>query len=430
MSKCYGDMDNIEREKLLSKLKAEYEEFASRGMKLDMSRGKPSSEQLDLSLEIFNQKFDRKLFILSNGMDARNYGVPTGIPEMKAIFAEMLEVSHENVIVGGNSSLNLEYDFISRAYTHGVFEGAKPWKDCEKVKWLCPSPGYDRHFAITELFGFELINVPMTDNGPDMQVVERLVAEDESVKGIWCVPVYSNPTGAVYSDDTIKRLASMKCKANDFTIMYDNAYCVHHLFEKENKVISILNECEKAGNPERVAIFTSTSKITFAGAGVCCVAGSEKLLAAIKKNLSIQTIGFDKTNQILHAKFLKNLDNINAHMKKQAAIIRPKFEAVMKILDEELVNCKTASYIKPEGGYFINLVTPKGTAKRIVSLCANAGVKLTPAGAMFPYGIDPDDCNIRIAPTFPDCEEITLAAKLLALSTKIAALEALNCIPA
>lgn len=430
MSNCYGEMEKKERECLLEKLRAEYNDFASRGMKLDMSRGKPSSEQLDLSLGIFDQRFDRELFTLSNGMDARNYGVPTGIPEMKAIFADILEVSPENIIVGGNSSLNLEYDFISRAYTHGVYEGAKPWKDCEKLKWLCPSPGYDRHFAITELFGFELITVPMTENGPDMDVVENLVANDESIKGIWCVPVYSNPTGAVYSEETIKRLASMKCKANDFVIMYDNAYCVHHLYDKVNTVISILEECEKAGNPERVVMFTSTSKITFAGAGVCCVAGSKKLLSAVKKNLSIQTIGFDKTNQILHAKFLKSLDNVNAHMKKQAEIVRPKFETVMKILDEELVSVKIASYIKPEGGYFINLVTPKGTAKRIVSLCAEAGVKLTPAGAMFPYGVDPDDCNIRIAPTYPDCEEIKLAAKLLALSTKIAALEKLNSNPA
>lgn len=426
MIKSYGEMDKKERESLLEKLNAEYASYKERGMKLDMSRGKPSSEQLDLSLEIFNQKFDRELFTMSNGMDARNYGVPTGIPEMKSIFAEMLNVSVENVIVGGNSSLNLEYDFISRAYTHGVYEGAKPWKDCGKLKWLCPSPGYDRHFAITELFGFELVTIPMTENGPDMDAVERLVANDDTIKGIWCVPVYSNPTGAVYSDETIKRLASMKCKAEDFVIMYDNAYCVHHLYDKQNKVISILKECETAGNPERVVLFTSTSKITFAGAGVCCVAGSKKLLSAILNNLSIQTIGFDKTNQILHAKFLKNLANVNEHMKKQADIVRPKFEAVIKVLDETLGGLGISDYIKPQGGYFINLVTPKGTAKRIVSLCAEAGVKLTPAGAMFPYGNDPDDCNIRIAPTYPSSEEITLAAKLLSLCTRIAALEALN----
>ncbi|NLC79235.1 MAG: aminotransferase class I/II-fold pyridoxal phosphate-dependent enzyme [Ruminococcaceae bacterium] len=424
--KSYGEMDKKERESLLEKLNAEYASYKERGMKLDMSRGKPSSEQLDLSLEIFNQKFDRELFTMSNGMDARNYGVPTGIPEMKSIFAEMLNVSVENVIVGGNSSLNLEYDFISRAYTHGVYEGAKPWKDCGKLKWLCPSPGYDRHFAITELFGFELVTIPMTENGPDMDAVERLVATADTIKGIWCVPVYSNPTGAVYSDETIKRLASMKCKAEDFVIMYDNAYCVHHLYDKQNKVISILKECETAGNPERVVLFTSTSKITFAGAGVCCVAGSKKLLSAILNNLSIQTIGFDKTNQILHAKFLKNLANVNEHMKKQADIVRPKFEAVIKVLDETLGGLGISDYIKPQGGYFINLVTPKGTAKRIVSLCAEAGVKLTPAGAMFPYGNDPDDCNIRIAPTYPSSEEITLAAKLLSLCTRIAALEVLN----
>ena len=425
MASSFSELDAARRQKLLDNLLTEYEEFKSRGLKLDMSRGNPCKEQLDLSLDLFKQNYTSDFFKISNGMDSRNYGVPTGISEMKEIFSEILEIPTKNIIVGGNSSLNLMYDFISRAYTEGVCEGTKPWKDAGKIKWLCPSPGYDRHFAVTERFGFELVEVPMTENGPDIDLIERLVAEDEAIKGMWCVPVYSNFTGAVVSDETVRRLANMKCKASDFTIMWDNAYAVHHLYDEKNKALNLFDECEKVGCPERAVTFTSTSKVTFAGAGVSCIAASDKIISAVEKDLKIKTIGYDKINQLMHAKFLKNLDGVNEQMKKHADIIRPKFEAVERVLGEQLDGLGIASYTKPRGGYFICLVVPDGTAKKIVAMCADAGVKLTPAGAGFPYGKDSRDNSIRIAPTYPSYDEIVLAAELIALCTKIASLEAM-----
>ncbi|MEG1418881.1 MAG: aminotransferase class I/II-fold pyridoxal phosphate-dependent enzyme, partial [Oscillospiraceae bacterium] len=353
------------------------------------------------------------------------YGEPMGVPEMRAIFADMLGVKSENVIAGGNSSLNLMFDTISRAYIHGLPHSEKPWCKYEQIKFLCPSPGYDRHFAVTEHFGAKLIAIPMLDDGPDMDEVERLVASDDTVKGMWCVPVYSNPTGCVYSDKTIERMAKMKCAAPDFTIMWDNAYCVHTLYGEVPVTADILGECERAGCPERVLLFASTSKITFAGAGVSCIAGSTGSITAIKTSMAIQTIGFDKVNQLMHARYLQNFDGVVRHMMRHAELLLPKFQMVDRILSEQLDGSEVASWTKPSGGYFISLFADGG-AKRVITLCANAGVKLTGAGAAYPYGIDPDDRHIRIAPTYPSLDELEKACGLLALCVKIAALEKLT----
>ncbi|MEA5051301.1 MAG: aminotransferase class I/II-fold pyridoxal phosphate-dependent enzyme [Oscillospiraceae bacterium] len=418
---CLEKLSKEEKSALLGELNREYDTFRSAGLKLDMSRGKPCAQQLALSNELLAGLSEAD-FALPGGLDARNYGMLSGIPQMKQIFSELLDTPPENILVGGNSSLNLMYDFVSRSYTHGPRAGMAPWKDAP-VKWLCPSPGYDRHFAVTEHFGFSLIPVPMLDDGPDMEMVERLAAEDPSVKGIWCVPVYSNPTGTIYSERTVRRLASMPCAAEDFTIMWDNAYALHSLNGEYVRLPNIMELCAEAGYPERAVMFASTSKITFAGGGVGCMACGPQTLKAALAALSVQTIGFDKVNQLLHARFLKSRENILLHMAKHAEIIRPKFETVLSILSAELGGWGLAVWSKPLGGYFINFVGPKNTAKRIVELCAQAGVKLTPAGAAFPYGIDPDDSNIRIAPTYPSLGELETATKLLALSTKIAALE-------
>ncbi|MEA4911153.1 MAG: aminotransferase class I/II-fold pyridoxal phosphate-dependent enzyme [Oscillospiraceae bacterium] len=414
-------LQRTEREALLGELAAQYEQYKQAGLKLDMSRGKPCKQQLALSNGLLTA-LQEEDFALEGGMDARNYGLLSGTAEMKAIFSELLDVAPQSLLIGDGSSLNLMYDFISRAYTHGVRAGAAPWKD-KKVKWLCPAPGYDRHFAVTEHFGFELILVPMLDDGPDMDMVERLAANDASVKGIWCVPVYSNPTGTVYSERTVRRLAGMRCAADDFTILWDNAYALHSLNGEFVNLPEIMGLCAEAGNPERAVLFASTSKITFAGGGVSCMACGPQTMQAALAALGVQTIGHNKINQLLHARFLKNKETIMRHMDKQAQIIRPKFEKVLDILAGELDGWNLAGWTKPLGGYFINFVAPKNTAKRIVELCGKAGVKLTPAGAAFPYGIDPDDSNIRIAPTYPSIDELETATRLLALSTKIAALE-------
>ncbi len=405
----------IERKQVLEKRFAQYK---AQNLKLDMSRGKPSKEQLDLANGIYQQVTD---FISEDGIDCRNYGIPDGLPEMKRIFAEMLDVATDEIIIGDSSSLNMMYDTIARAYNHGLL-GGTPWSRLDKVKFLCPSPGYDRHFAISQLFGMEMITIPMLQDGPDMDMVEKLVRDDEAVKGIWCVPKYSNPTGVIFSDTVVKRLAGMKTKAEDFRIFWDNAYSVHHFYE-ENPLLNILDECEKAGNPNRVFIFASTAKISFAGAGVAAMAASRENIRHALSQISIQTINPNKVNHLLHARFFKNYDGIKEHMKKHAEILRPKFEAVTAILKKNLDGLNLAKWSNPRGGYFISLDVPTGCAKKVVAKAKEAGVTLTPAGATYPYGIDPDDKNIRLAPSFPPMAELTQAIEIVCTCIELVALE-------
>lgn len=413
--------EGFSREQLLKRkldIERKYNDYKKLNLKLDMSRGKPSGEQLCLSNGIFENVSD---FFAEGGIDCRNYGSLDGLIEMKRLFAEMLDVSPDEVIAGDSSSLNMMYDTIARAFNHGIMDNT-PWSRLEKVKFLCPSPGYDRHFAICEIFKIEMITIPMDKNGPDIDMVEAIAAEDESVKGIWCNPMYSNPTGIIYSDEVVKRLAKMETKAKDFRIFWDNAYAVHHLYE-ENKLLNILEECKKAGNPDRVFIFASTSKISFAGAGVAAMAASRGNIESIKKQISKQTIGPNKINQLIHARYFKNLDGIRAHMKKHAEILRPKFEAVLGILEKNLGNLNIASWTHPRGGYFISFNTPKGCAKDVVARAREAGVVLTPAGATYPYGIDPDDMNIRIAPSYPPIDELKTAMEILCTCVELVALQ-------
>lgn len=418
----------LSREELLS-LKAEldkkYREAQAKNLRLDMSRGKPSAEQLDLSMEmmdVLNSSADLKD---SEGVDCRNYGVLDGVKEAKELLGQMSEVSPDKMIIYGNSSLNVMYDTVARAVTHGIM-GHTPWGKLDKVKFLCPVPGYDRHFSITEYFGIEMINVPMTDQGPDMDLVEELVSSDPAVKGIWCVPKYSNPQGITYSDETVRRFAALKPAAEDFRIFWDNAYCVHHLYEdQQDFLLEILDECEKAGNPDIVYKFCSTSKISFPGSGVACIATSPNNLKDIKKQLMIQTIGHDKVNQLRHVRFFKDIDGIHAHMRKHADIMRPKFEAVLDTLERELGGLGIGSWIRPRGGYFISFDAMEGCAKAVVAKCREAGVVMTGAGATYPYGKDPKDSNIRIAPSFPTKEELAVAADLFVLCVKLASVEKL-----
>jgi len=410
---------------LKCKLQEEYDRFKSQNVKLDMSRGKPGADQLELSMGLFDSEIVQK-YIASDGTDCRNYGVLEGIPEMRKLFADIFEISPEEVLVGGNASLNLMFDMISQAMTHGVAGSDVPWGKLPSVKFLCPSPGYDRHFAICEYFNIEMITVPMKNDGPDMDLVEKLVAEDEYIKGIWCVPKYSNPDGITYSDEVVKRLANMKTKSKDFRIFWDNAYVVHHLYEeeaKQDKLMNIFKACKEAGNQDRVFMFTSTSKITFPGAGVSAIGASVNNINEIKKRLKIQTIGHDKLNQLRHVAFLKSIDGIKEHMKKHAEILRPKFELVLNYFEKELGGKNIARWTKPNGGYFISLYTLKGCAKKVVSKAKEAGVTLTPAGATYPYGNDPDDSNIRIAPSYPPLNELEKAAELLCICVQLVSVE-------
>ncbi|HIS56439.1 MAG TPA: aminotransferase class I/II-fold pyridoxal phosphate-dependent enzyme, partial [Candidatus Fimimorpha excrementavium] len=392
---------------------------------LDMSRGKPSAEQLDLSMGMMDVLNSSSDLTCEDGTDCRNYGVLDGISEAKELLADMIEVHPDNIIIYGNSSLNVMYDTISRSMTHGVM-GNTPWCKLDKVKFLCPVPGYDRHFAITEYFGIEMINVPMTPEGPDMDMVEQLVAEDEAIKGIWCVPKYSNPQGITYSDETVRRFARLKPAAKDFRIYWDNAYGVHHLYDHDQDyLIEIIAECKRAGNPDMVYKFCSTSKISFPGSGVAAVAASPNNLVDIKKQLKIQTIGHDKVNQLRHVRFYKDIHGMIEHMRLHANILRPKFEMVLNILDQELGDCGIGSWTRPKGGYFISFDAMEGCAKAIVAKAKKAGVVMTPAGATYPYGKDPHDSNIRIAPTYPPISELETAAKLFALCVKIVSVEKL-----
>lgn len=423
--KSYGEMSKSELEALALELEQAYEEAKGKGLKLDMSRGKPAATQLDMTMPIMDVLSAESVLKTEEGMDCRNYGVLDGIPEAKALMGEMMGVSADKVIVCGNASLTIMYDTVSRSMTHGVC-GSTPWCRLEKVKFLCPAPGYDRHFAITEHFGIEMITVPMTPTGPDMDMVERYVNSDEAVKGIWCVPKYSNPQGITYSDETVKRLAALKPAAEDFRIFWDNAYAIHHLYEDEqDELLEIFGECEKTGNEDMVYEFASTSKVSFAGAGIAAVAASKKNLDFMKKSMTIQTIGYDKINQLRHVRYFKNLNGLKAQMKKQADIMRPKFEAVISILEEELGGLGIAEWMKPKGGYFISFEAMEGCAKDIVAKCKEAGVVLTGAGATYPYGKDPKDSNIRIAPSFPTPAEMAQAAELFVLCVKLVSVQKL-----
>mgnify|MGYP001175559216 FL=1 len=415
--------ENINRDELIKRkneLAEEYENYKKQGLKLDMSRGKPCTEQLDLSNDLF--KYAQNLYS-EDGIDCRNYGVLDGITETKKLFAELFDVKIDEIFIAGNSSLSLMYDLMAKAFNHGLNGFEKPWSKLEKIKFLCPSPGYDRHFAITQLFGVEMIIIPMKDDGPDIDMIEDLVSQDENIKGMWAIPMYSNPTGITYSDEIVRRLAHMKTKAPDFTIFWDNAYGLHHLYDTPDRLLNLIEECCKAGNPNRTYMFGSTSKVTFPGAGVAFMASSKENIDHIKKQIAIQTIGYNKINMLLHTRFLKNAANVQEHMKKHAEIIRPKFEAVLEILDKRLSGKGIASWNKPRGGYFISLNVLNGCAKRTVSLAKEAGVVFTSAGATFPYGIDPQDSNIRIAPTFPPLSELRTAIEVLAVCVELAALE-------
>ncbi len=420
-----SDYLNMSRNELTDELKAvraEYEHMRSMHLSLDMSRGKPGFDNMDLSEKMFDLVGNDTGFKNISGIDCRNYGGLDGLAELKNLFGEILGLNPDQIIVGGNSSLNMMFDTIAQAMTHGM--GGEPWMKQGKLKFLCPVPGYDRHFAITEYFGFELIPVGMNDEGPNMDEVDELI-KDPSVKGIWCVPKYSNPEGITYSDNVVRRMAHMKPAAGDFRIFWDNAYAVHDLYDEGDTLLNIYNECVKAGSPDLPIIFTSTSKITFPGAGVAVEAASPNNVALLKGRMKYQTIGPDKLNQLRHARMFRTVSDIERHMKRHAAILRPKFETVEKELQKQLGDTGVARWTTPKGGYFISLYVLEGCAKRVEQLCANAGMILTPAGATYPYGNDPKDSNIRIAPSYPSVEEIEKASEVLALAVRYATLEKL-----
>ena len=414
------------REELLQEkelLEAKFQEIKGKGLKLDMSRGKPSEAQLNLSMgmmDVLNSTTDLRCSV---GVDCRNYGVLDGIPEAKELLADMTEVSPDNIIIYGNSSLNVMYDTVARSMTHGVC-GSTPWCKLDEVKFLCPVPGYDRHFAITEYFGIKMINIPMTESGPDMDLVEQYVNNDPSVKGIWCVPKYSNPQGITYSDETVLRFARLKPAAEDFRIYWDNAYGIHHLYEdKQDNLIEILMACKQEGNPDMVFKFCSTSKVSFPGSGVAAIGASKRNIDFIKQQMTIQTIGHDKLNQLRHVRFFKDIHGMVLHMRKHADILRPKFETVLNGLKNELGGLEIGSWLEPRGGYFISFDALPGCAKAIVAKAKEAGLVMTPAGATFPYGKDPQDSNIRIAPSYPTPEELSVAVELFVLCVKLVSID-------
>ena len=421
----YQEMSKEELLQEKAALEVEYAKIKEMGLSLDMSRGKPAAEQLDLSMGILDTVDAKSVVKSENGTDLRNYGVLDGIPEAKKLIGDMVGAKPENVIVYGNSSLNIMYDQIARAEIFGIC-GNTPWSKLDKVKFLCPVPGYDRHFAITEEFGIEMINIPMTEDGPDMDMVEQYVNNDAAVKGIWCVPKYSNPQGVVYSDETVRRFANLKPAAADFRIFWDNAYVVHHLYEdNQAQILNILDECEKAGNPDIVFQFCSTSKVSFPGAGIAAISASAANIADIKKKLTIQTIGHDKINQLRHVKFFKDQKGVQEHMMKQAAIIRPKFEMVEEMLTEEIASRGIGTWMHPLGGYFISFEALEGCAKKIVEKCKEAGVVLTGAGSPYPYKKDPKDSVIRIAPTYPSMDELKEAAKVFTVVVRLVSVDKL-----
>ena len=421
----YVNCNKEELEKEYAALVAEYEEVKGKGLKLNMARGKPGEDQLNLSrplLDVINSSTD---CITAHGADCRNYGELAGIDECKNFFAEIFDVDPSDVMVGGNSSLNMMFDTIAGFMTKPVVEGCKPWYEVKNRKFLCPAPGYDRHFAITEYFDFDLIPVPMTENGPDMDVIEKLVENDDSIKGIWCVPKYSNPLGITFSDETVKRFAALKPAAKDFRIMWDNAYCIHEFDGEFRPFRDILTLCSEAGNPDMVFEFASTSKITFPGSGVACFACSEANMAYMKKLISVQTISFDKINQLRHALFLKDKATALVHMKKHAEFLKPKFDIVLEYLEREIKPLDIGRWHTPKGGYFVSFFTIPGCAKRTNQLAKEAGVVMTAAGATYPYCIDPEDSNLRIAPSYPPVEELKEAMSAFCTCVKLAAAEKL-----
>ena len=412
---------NMTKEELLnerSSLQKRFEEYKEMGLSLDMSRGKPGKEQLDLSTELM-----KEIDYIDSGIDTRNYGLLDGIPSCKKLFAELLGVDEKNIIIGPNASLTLMYDYLSQCFSHGAL-GEKPWSELEEVKFLCPVPGYDRHFTMLEYFGIKMINVPMNSDGPDLDTIRELI-KDEAVKGMFCVPKYSNPQGITYSDDVVEGLASLKPAAKDFRIIWDNAYCVHDIEEKGDELLNIFDVLGKYGNDDMVIEVCSTAKMTFPGAGVSALAASDANIKQILGRLNCQTISYDKMNQLRHVKFFGDVSGIKEHMKKHAAIMKPKFDMVIKHLENELGGLGIASWVKPKGGYFISLDVMNGCAKRVGELCKEAGVILTPVGATFPYKLDPNNSNIRIAPSFPPVEELDLAAQILCVSVKLACIEKL-----
>jgi len=423
--KSYLEMTKDELSAEIELLRAEYRKYQGMELKLDMSRGKPCLDQLDLSMGMMDALNSHADLSCADGTDCRNYGLLEGIREARELLGDMMENNPKNILIFGNSSLNVMYDQISRSFTHGVM-GNTPWCKLDKVKWLCPVPGYDRHFSITEYFGIEMLPVPMTPTGPDMNIVEKMVAEDKAIKGIWCVPKYSNPQGYSYSDETVRRFARLKSAAKDFRIYWDNAYGIHHLYDDhQDYLIEILAECKRAGNPDLVYKFSSTSKITFPGSGLAAIATSANNLEDIKAQLKNQTIGHDKVNQLRHVRFFKDIHGMTEHMRKHADILRPKFESVENIFEENLGGLGIAEWTKPNGGYFISFDGMKGSAKLIVDRAMKAGVKLTPAGSTWPYHRDPEDKNIRIAPTYPTLEDLSTAARLFTVCVRLVSAELL-----
>ena len=421
--KSYSELSIEELLQLKTELEAKFEEVKNKRLNLDMSRGKPSAAQLDLAMGMMDVLNSESDLMCQEGVDCRNYGVLDGIREAKQLLADMMEVPKDNIVIFGNSTLNIMYDVIARSMTHGVM-GSTPWCKLDKVKFLCPVPGYDRHFAITEHFGIEMINVPMTPDGPDMDIVEDLVSKDPAIKGIWCVPKYSNPQGITYSRYTVQRFARLKPAAEDFRIFWDNAYGIHHLYEdKRDWLPEILLQCKMEGNPHMVYKFTSTSKVSFPGSGLAAMAASTENLVATREQMKIQTIGHDKLNQLRHARFYKDIHGMVEHMRKHADILRPKFEAVLDVLDRELSGLEIGSWMHPRGGYFISFDSLEGCAKAIVAKAKEAGLIMTPAGATFPYGKDPKDSNIRIAPSYPTPEELAVAADIFVLSVKLVSID-------
>lgn len=417
----YQSMSDEQLRQILSEQTDKYNKYCSDNVKLDMARGKPGVDQLDLSEGMLKLVSASNECFADDGLDCRNYGGLDGIASARKLFAQTFGLNIDNVLLGGNSSLNMMYDTIARAYSFGFCDSERPWGKEEEVKFLCPVPGYDRHFAITEFFGAKLINIPMNEDGPDMEIVAKYVNNDSSVKGIWCVPKYSNPTGIVYSDDIVKAFANLKPAAKDFRIFWDNAYAIHDLYD-DVKLLNILDECEKAGNPNMPLMFASTSKVTFPGSGVAMLAASKQNLDFIKKQLSIQTIGPDKINQLRHVAFFKNKDGVLEHMRKHADILRPKFSAVIEAFEAELNDCGIATWTNPKGGYFISFDSTLGVAREIYDLCLKAGLTLTNVGATFPYGIDPNNENIRIAPSFPSVSQLKAAVERFIVCVKIASI--------
>ncbi len=421
----YNDCSRENLESEYSALLKQYEDIKGKGLNLNMARGKPGKEQLDLSLPMLDVLNSKSAFVGEDGIDCRNYGLLDGISECRKLFGEMLGVDSDSVMVGGCSSLNMMFDTISCMMTKPMADGCKPWHEVENRKFLCPVPGYDRHFGITQYFGFEMIPIPMNENGPDMDMIEQLVSEDDSIKGIWCVPKYSNPQGITYSDETVKRFAALKPAAKDFRIMWDNAYCIHDINDNPDTLLNIVDECKKTGNEDLPILFCSTSKITFPGAGVAAMAASKNNMKVFREKYNYQVISYDKLNMLRHALYFKNYKGVLEHMQKHKAILKPKFEIVLNALNSELKDTGIASWTNPNGGYFVSVNVLNGTAKRVVELCKNAGVVLTGAGATYPLGNDPDDSNIRIAPTFPPNDELSTAMDVFCICAKLAACEKL-----